>query len=168
MSTPTLQDRPPFAGHSPDQHRPLAAYGALMGVFVSLCGAFAAWFRASGRELPDRVARDDLALAAVATHKAARMITHDRVSSVARAPFTTFQSDGGPGEVNEAARGEGLQRAVGELLVCPYCLSMWIGTTFLAGLLVAPRATRWVEASFVVLTGADLLQIGYHKAEELL
>jgi hypothetical protein len=168
MSTTPLQDRRPFAGHSPGQHRPLGGYAVLMGVYGILCGAFAAWFGRSGRELPERVAADDLVLTAVATHKAARLITRDRVSSTVRAPFTTFQSDDGPGEVNEEARGTGLRRAVGELLVCPYCLSMWVGTGFLAGLLVAPRATRWVEASFVVLTGADLLQIAYHKAEEAL
>jgi Protein of unknown function (DUF1360) len=63
-------------------------------------------------------------------------------SKYPRAPFTRFQDDAGAGEVNEAARGHGLQRAIGELLVCPYCLDLWIAAAFTAGLLVAPRATR--------------------------
>ncbi|HWF54558.1 MAG TPA: DUF1360 domain-containing protein [Solirubrobacteraceae bacterium] len=163
-----LQDHRPFAGHSPDQERPLGAYGVLMGVFASLGAGFAAWLRVSGRELPDEVAPRDLALIAVATHKSSRLLARDRVTSTVRAPFTTFQDDAGPSEVDEAARGHGMRRAIGELLVCPYCLGMWVGCAFLAGLIVAPRATRWIAAAFAVLTGADALQIAYARAEETL
>ncbi len=85
-----------------------------------------------------------------------------------RAPFTRYQHDDGPGEVSEAARGRGLRRAVGELLVCPYCIGMWISAAFAAGLLVAPRFTRWFAAVLVALFGADVLQIAYRKAEDAL
>jgi hypothetical protein len=85
-----------------------------------------------------------------------------------RAPFTRFEDDAGPGEVSEAARGHGLRRAIGELLVCPYCLDLWIGAALTAGLLVAPRATRWLATVLTVLFGADLLQIAYRKAEQTL
>lgn len=50
----------------------------------------------------------------MASHKAARMVTKDRVTSAVRAPFTRFEHDAGPGEVSESARGRGLQRAIGE------------------------------------------------------
>lgn len=163
-----LQDLAPFAGHSPDQHRPLGGYAALIGSYFSFCAAFGVWMRGTNRRLPERVAMRDLALVTVATHKVARLIARDRVASALRAPFTSFQGDAGPGEVDEAARGRGLRRAVGELLVCPYCLGMWIGTGFLAGLIVAPASSRWIASSFVVLTGSDLLQITYKKAEDLL
>jgi hypothetical protein len=114
------------------------------------------------------MSHEDLVLATVATHKLSRLIAKDRVTSGVRAPFTRFQGDGGPGEVEEAARGRGLQRAIGELLICPYCLGMWIAAGFAAGLLVAPRATRWVASVFTVLFGSDLLQIAYKRAEETL
>src|ERR1700736_4154688 len=110
MSAPALQDIPPFTGHSPDQERPLGSYGALMGVFAVLCAAFAAWFRAGDRELPDRVDPRDMALLAVATHKVSRLTAKDRVTSAVRAPFTRFQGDASPGEVDEASRGHGLRR----------------------------------------------------------
>ncbi len=168
MDSPALQDVPPFTGHSPEQERPLGGYAVLTGSFVALGTAFAAWLRASDRELPERIAPGDLALVAVSTHKAARLIAKDRVASTIRAPFTQFQDDAGPSEVEEAARGHGLRRALGELLICPYCLSMWISAAFLAGLIVCPRATRWIASMFTALTGADLLQIAYAKAEELL
>ena len=107
-------------------------------------GSFALWLRRSGRPIPDAVSPSDLALVALATHKAARLVTRDRVTSVVRAPFTRFQDDASAAEVNETARGSGLRRAIGEALVCPYCMDLWIGGTFTAGLLVAPRPVRWV------------------------
>lgn len=140
----------------------------LMGTFAALCGAFVTWLYASGRELPETIETRDLALIAIATHKSARLITRDRVASTVRAPFTTFQDDAGPSEVDEAARGHGLRRAIGELLICPYCLSMWLAAGFIGGLAVAPRSTRWIASTFVALTGADALQIAYAKAEQAL
>jgi hypothetical protein len=160
--------KPAVAEHSPDRYRPLAAYGLLSGVFAGLCGAFAAWVHWSGRELPARIDGRDLALIAIATHKASRLIARDRVTSVFRAPFTRFQGDAGAGEVDEAARGRGLRRAIGELLICPYCLGLWIAAALTAGLIVAPKATRWTAAVLTALTGADLLQILYKKSEDLL
>jgi hypothetical protein len=157
-----------FEGHSPDQERPLGGYAILMGVFGALAGGFAAWFRASGRELPERMQARDLALVTVATHKASRLLAKDRVTSSVRAPFTRYEGDGGPGEVNEAARGRGLRRAIGELIVCPYCIGMWISAAFAAGLLIAPRFTRWFAAVLTAVFGADMLQIAYKKAEDAL
>jgi hypothetical protein len=165
VSATPVQERPPFAGHSPDQHRPLGGYATLTSVYLSLCAAFVAWLRIADRELPDRIGPADLALVAVATHKASRLLAKDRVTSAVRAPFTTFQGDGGPGEVEEAARGRGLRRAVGELLVCPYCLGLWIASALLGGLIALPRPTRWIASLLVAVTGADLLQIAHKRAE---
>jgi uncharacterized protein DUF1360 len=162
---PRLQDAPPYEGYSPEQERPLGGYAALMSVYAVLTGAFAAWFRASGRSLPERVDPYDLALITVATHKSSRIITKDKVTATVRGPFTEYEGEAAPpGEVSESPRGRGLRRAVGELLVCPYCLSMWIATAMTAGMLVAPRLTRQVAAVFSALFGADLLQVGYRRA----
>jgi hypothetical protein len=136
-----------------------------MAAFLGLASAFAAWFRSSGRELPERIAPADLALLTVASHKAARMITRDRVTSVVRAPFTRFQGDAGPGEVDEAARGRGLRRAIGELLVCPYCLGMWAAAALTASLLVFPRFTRWLCTVLAAFFGSEMLQLAYARAE---
>jgi hypothetical protein len=163
-----LQDVGPFRGHSPQQERPLGGYALLMALFTASTGSFATWFRRSGRELPERVPVTDVALLAMAAHKASRLIAKDRVASAVRAPFTTFQDDAGPGEVEEAARGTGLRRAVGELLICPYCLGVWVSTTFAAGLLVAPRPTRQALLVLDAVFAADVLQIAYAKGEEKL
>jgi hypothetical protein len=149
-----------------EEQRPLGGYAVLTTSFGVLAAGFGTWLRRSGRELPDRIALDDLALLTVATHKLARLIAKDRVTSVVRAPFTRFEEEGGPGEVKESARGGGLQRAVGELLVCPYCLDMWAAAGLVAGLAVAPRSTRWVASVLGVLSGADVLQLAYKKLEQ--
>jgi Protein of unknown function (DUF1360) len=157
-----------YDGYAPGEDKRLASYGVLMSVFSTLAGGFAAWFRRSGRDLPERIDGRDFALLTVASHKAARLITKDKVTSAVRAPFTEYQGPGGPGEVEEAPRGEGLRHAIGELLVCPYCLGMWTSALMTAGLLVAPRFTRWLCSVLAIFFGADVLQIAYKKAEDTL
>lgn len=163
-----VQDVPPFAGHSPDQERPLGGYAALMAIFAAAVGGFSAWVSRSDRELPERPSVGDLALVTVATHKASRLLAKDRVTSTVRAPFTEFEEDAGPGKVSENARGRGLRRAVGELVICPYCLGLWIAAAFAAGLVVAPRPTRWAAGVLAAVFGSDVLQIVYKNAEDTL
>jgi hypothetical protein len=168
MAAERVQDAGPFAGHSPQQERPLGGYAVLMASFGAMVGAFAAWLRASDRELPERIGASDLALITVATHKSSRLIAKDRVSSTIRAPFTRYEDDAGPSEVTEEARGTGLRRAVGELVVCPYCLGLWIAAGFSASLVIAPRPTRWAMSVLTALFGSDVLHIAYKKAEDTL
>jgi uncharacterized protein DUF1360 len=165
---PTLQQTTPFAGHSPDQERPLGGYATLTGLFLTLATAFAAWFRRSGRPLPDRMDPRDLLLLSVAAQKSARTLAADRVTSAVRAPFTEFQDDAGPGEVHERARGRGLRRAIGELLVCPFCLGMGMSALFTAMLLVWPRATRWLASVWAIFFASEMLQVVYRRAEDSL
>lgn len=160
--------RSPLADYAPGEQRPLGGYAALAGTFATFATGFSIWIRRSGRELPERIAVGDLALITLATHKASRMLAKDRVTSAVRAPFTRFQADGGPGEVEERPRGRGLRRAVGELLICPFCLSVWIGAAFAAGLVVAPRPTRWAASVLAVVFGSDVLQVGYKQLENTL
>jgi hypothetical protein len=151
-----------------ERERPIGSYTALTVTFGGLCAGFAGWMHRTGRTLPERVAPGDLALITIATHKLSRLIAKDRVTSAIRHPFTRYQGEAGPGEVEEEARGSGLRRAIGELLICPYCIGMWIAAFFTAGLAVAPRPTRWVAAVLTALFGSDLLQIAYKRAEQSL
>jgi hypothetical protein len=81
------------------------------------------------------------------------------VTSPIRAPFTEYVGPGGPAESLEDARGTGVRRAIGELISCPFCVSVWVAATYTAGLVLCPRATRLGAAGLTVLTGADLLQL---------
>lgn len=159
---PRLDLRPP------GDDRPLGGYLVLMSTFGGLATLFAMLFRSSGRELPDSIDVGDLALLTLASHKTARLLAKDRVTSPLRAPFTEPEGEAGPGEVAESSRGSGLRKSIGELLLCPYCLGMWTSGGFVAGLLTFPRFTRWVAAVFSIFFGSELLQIAYKKAEETL
>lgn len=157
----------PVDGYAPPERRPpLLAYGVLSAVFGSLVAAAILALRRSGRELPDRIGAGDFALVAVASHKASRLLAKEKVASFIRAPFTELRGKGGPAELEEAPRGGGARRAIGELLVCPYCLGMWIATGFALGIAVAPRLTRFVATVLSAVTVSDFLQIAYKAAEE--
>jgi hypothetical protein len=168
MSTQTQSSAGPYADYAPGEERPLGGYAVLTASFAGLASGFSIWVRRSGRELPERIEARDLALITVATHKASRMLAKDRVTSAVRAPFTRYQADGAPAEVEERPRGRGLRRAIGELLICPFCLSVWIGFAFAAGLVVAPRPTRWAASVLAVVFGSDVLQVAYKQLEDTL
>ena len=79
--------------------------------------------------------------------------------SFLRAPFTRYvDASDRPSEVTEEPRGRGLQFSNEQLLVCPYCLSQWIGAGFLAAYLRQPRMARTAAALFAIVGGSDLLQ----------
>ena len=72
----------------------------------------------------------------------------------------------GPAELEERPRGSGARRALGELLVCPYCLGLWASGGFHAGLLFAPRATRFSASVLNAMAISDFLQIAYRLLED--
>jgi hypothetical protein len=158
--TITREDGGGYAAH---EHRPLAAYAALS---TGLTAAFAAATAAAARRrggLPESYRMRDLALAGIATHKISRTLAKEKVTSWVRAPFTRFQEPAGFGELDEQPRGTGMQRAIGELLVCPYCLGHWVASAFGVGLIGAPRTTRLVAFVFTAETIADFLQLAYKQ-----
>jgi hypothetical protein len=149
-----------------DEGPPLASYATVLVVFNALFGGALLAARRSGRELPERVSDRDVLAIGVASHKLSRLIAKDKVTSPIRAPFTEYEGEGGPAELEETSRGSGIRRAVGDLLICPFCLGLWVVAGFSLGLLFVPRVTRFVAAVFSALTVSDFLQIAYKAAEE--
>lgn len=149
---------PSVKPYSPEDPKPLGGYAILLLVFNALAALIAVAYLNSRRRLPERIPAEDLALLSVGTFKLSRLITKDKVTAAVRAPFTRYEGEAGPAEVSEEPRGSGLHRAVGELLVCPYCIGQWVATLLLAGYLWQPRLARTVAALFAVVTGADYLQ----------
>jgi hypothetical protein len=154
----------PTEGHSA-QHRPLAAYGALT---VAFNGLFAAGVVAARRadRLPERFGLGDTMLLGVGTAQLSRLLAKDRVTSVLRAPFTRFKEDTGYGEVEEGARGTGVRRAIGELVICQYCVAQWVAAGMVLGHAVAPRETRLVAGTFAVYGVANVLNLAYSAAQD--
>jgi hypothetical protein len=152
--------------YSGGEERPLGGYLAAMGVYAAVTGTLALATRLSHREIPDDLGIKDLLLSAVATHKLSRLITKDPVTSPHRAPYTVYQGQEGPAELEEEVRGEGARKAVGELITCPFCIDLWVATGLMAGFIYLPRTTRLAIETLAVLTGADLLQFGYARLQE--
>ena len=160
-------DEPPslVEDYAPGGDRPLGGYAVLMGLYGAAVTAGAVALRRRNRPLPDLRALD-VVLTGVATHKLSRRMSKDSVTSPLRAPFTRYEGVAGAAELQERVRGQGLRKAVGELISCPFCLSQWVATAFMFGLLAAPRATRWTASVFASLALADFLQFAYAWAEQ--
>jgi hypothetical protein len=152
------------AGYGGQQ--PLSGYLAALGTYTGLLGGVVAAALVTGRRAPERVSPADALMLAVATHKIARLVTKDAVTSPLRAPFTSFAGPAGDGEVNEDVVAAGPAHAVGELLTCPFCLAVWVATGLCTGLVFAPRTTRLVTAGFTAVAGADFLHLAYDAAKK--
>lgn len=156
----------PTKGYAPHEHRPIASYTALTAIFgAGATSGLVAAHRHRG-ELPERYSALDIVTVGIATHKLSRLITKDKVTAFVRAPFTRFQEATGHGEVSEEPRGDGFRYAIGELLICPYCMSQWIVGAFAVGMVAQPRFTRLIASAYTAQTIADFLQLAYLAAEE--
>lgn len=147
--------------YSAGTDQPLRGYAATMTVYGALVGVLTAVARMAGRAVPESLSAADVALSAAATHKLSRLLTKDPVTSPLRAPFTSFKGTAGPAELAEEPASAGPAKAVGELVTCPFCAEVWIGTGLTAGLVFLPRLTRLVMATFAALAGADLLHFAH-------
>lgn len=139
--------------------RPLGTYLVIVASYLSAAAGTGVWLRRRRQPLPPRLAPGDVALVGLATHRLARLITRDAVTSPLRAPFTRFEGVSGAAELEERVTGEGPRHAVGELLTCPFCMAQWIASCFSVGLVAAPRATRLVAGVFAAVGIADFLHM---------
>ncbi len=146
--------------------RPLGGYLVTMGTYAGLVGGLALLARVTRREIPRQLATADVVRCAAATQKLSRLLAKDPVTSPLRAPFSSYEGTEGPAELREEVRGRGGRKTIGELVTCPFCTSVWVGTAFTAGLIYFPRTTRLATATLTALAGADLLQFGHALLEK--
>jgi len=143
----------------------LAEYAALLGFYIAsvavLTGA-----AIEQKRFPKRFSLLDLALLGIATHKLSRIIAKDRITGILRAPFVSYIRSAGAGEVEEEPRGRGIQRGIGQLISCPYCMAPWCATALAFGLVFAPRLTRFFAGILASVAASDFLQRVYLKMKE--
>jgi hypothetical protein len=130
-------------------------YSVLIGTYLSGVAGATALVRRRGPDVSLRGA--DIALLAAGTHKLARVATQEKVTRPVRSPFTDDVEEP-DGTVAERPKPEGARRAVGELVTCPFCLSVWIATALTAAFLLAPRPTRIALGALTAMVGSDFLQ----------
>lgn len=148
-------------GYSPPEEHDLAGHlGALVafGVYTAGWGTAVCLRR---DVLRDRHRPLDLVLTAAAVFRLGRLLSKGSVTSPLRAPFTRYEGAAGPAEVKESPRGGRIRSTVGELATCPFCLSVWLTTTFAGAHQLWPRATRTVTEAVAALAMADAMQLGY-------
>jgi hypothetical protein len=159
-----------FDGYKGGEEMPLAGYAGLLGIFgVALASVLLTPRRADGHahlEAP-RLRVGDLMLMGVATHKLSRLISKDRVTSPLRAPFTEYEEPTSASEVNEKSRGTGLQRALGDLISCPFCMGPWVATALAYGFRKRPRVTRFVSGIFTVVAMSDFLHYAFAAVQKV-
>jgi Protein of unknown function (DUF1360) len=137
---------------------PYEAYAAIAGIFLAGLGVVSLLARRS----PPATALDLVALSA-ATFKASRTLSHERVASFMREPFVEGEE--------ERPAGEGLQRALGELVTCSRCVGTWVAAGLASSQMAAPRFGRALTWTLGAAAANDFLQAAFTalcaKANEL-
>jgi hypothetical protein len=137
---------------------PYEAYAAIVGAFLAGLGVVSLLARRS----PPATALDLVALSA-ATFKASRTLSHERVASFMREPFVEGEE--------ERPAGEGLQRALGELVTCSRCVGTWVAAGLASSQMAAPRFGRALTWTLGAAAANDFLQAAFTalcaKANEL-
>lgn len=147
--------------YSDGEDRPLGGYLTAMAGFGVYTAAWVTAVRLRGRPVPERPDPWDIVLTSVATFRLSRLLSKAAVTSPLRAPFTRYVGPQGPAELHEEARPEDGRDTVGELVTCPFCMSVWVASTLTASRLLWPRATRTAMGALASLAGADALQLSY-------
>jgi hypothetical protein len=143
----------------------LAEYAVLLGFYIASVAVLTGAAIEKGR-LPKRFGLLDLALLGIATHKLSRILAKDRITSILRAPFVSYIRSAGAGEVEEEPRGRGMQRGIGQLMSCPYCMAPWCATALAFGLVFAPRVTRFFAGILTSVAASDFLHRAYLKMKQ--
>ncbi|HYH62002.1 MAG TPA: DUF1360 domain-containing protein [Solirubrobacterales bacterium] len=141
------------------RQRPYGGYATILAAFGGALAATAGVERALRRDAPQRSTLDYVVLCA-GSFKAARTLSRERVGSVLRQPFVQSDALEAP-EASERPAGEGLRRAVGELVTCTRCAGTWAAAGLLASQAVAPRFGRLLTWSLAAGAANDFLQAGF-------
>ncbi|HET8601561.1 MAG TPA: DUF1360 domain-containing protein [Segeticoccus sp.] len=153
------------------EHRPLGGYVATGLTYAVAAGGLLIAGKRKGAAAETRISASDLALITVATHRLARTLAKDAVTSPLRAPVTRYRETGMPSEVNEEVAPEVKDRpllhTIGELVTCPFCLGQWVATGLVGGHVLAPTLTRLVTSTLTAVAGADALQFAYSALQRL-
>jgi Protein of unknown function (DUF1360) len=143
----------------------LGEYAALLSFYVVTAATLTGIATKTGR-LPKRFGVLDLALLGLASHKLSRILAKDRVTSILRAPFVSYIRSAGAGEVEEEPRGRGIQRGIGHLVSCPYCMAPWCATALAFGFVFQPRIARFFAGILGSVAASDFLHRAYLAAKE--
>jgi hypothetical protein len=133
------------------EERPLPEYAGLTVAFGGVLGGFLLLAR---RRLPERIGFGDVVRVGLASYKLGRLVAKDEVTSWVRAPVTRDEEATEP-------KPYGMERALGELVTCPYCIGVWVASGLSYALVLYPRETRLVTTIFSSQAVADFLNAAF-------
>jgi len=125
-----------------------ATYLGLTGLFFTIFALFSSRHRRLGDIAPLKAR--DLAMLGFATYRLGHLISFDKVTEPLRLPFTETKMDDFGAAMTVEPRGEGVRRAIGELISCPICSGTWASAALVYGLNLFPGPAR----IFVTILGA--------------
>ena len=134
-----------------EDERPLPEYAGLAAAFWLIFGAFLVTSR---ERLPERPRLADVGLISLSSYKLALVIAKDDVTAFVRAPVTEDPDATQP-------KQEGMARALGELLTCPYCIGLWISSALSYSQVLFPRETRFFTTIFGSYAVSDFLHAAF-------
>jgi hypothetical protein len=143
----------------------LAEYAAMLAFYLATVVTLTGIAIEQDR-LPRKISLFDLALLGAATHKLSRIVAKDRITGILRAPFVNYIRSAGAGEVEEEPRGHGIQRGIGNLVSCPFCMAPWSATALAFGFIFAPRAARFFASVLTSVAISDFLHRAYVKLRD--
>jgi hypothetical protein len=133
------------------EERPLPEYAGLTVAFGGVLGGF---LLLAHRRLPERIGFGDVVRIGLASYKLGRLVAKDEVTSWVRAPVTRDEDATEP-------KPYGVERALGELVTCPYCIGVWAASGLSYALVLFPRETRLVTTIFGSQAVADFLNAAF-------
>lgn len=133
---------------------------ARLGLLATFGMVVAGGYRLAARGGPPPIPEaGDVVLLGAATFKLSRLLTKAKATQVVREPFVASVEPGADGEVNaEPVRDQGLRSVLGELLTCPFCMSVWIASGLVLLYVRSPRLARLVASGLSVVAVADVAQ----------
>ena len=135
---------------------PYTAYATIFAAFLGGVGATGALARGLGRD-PQCNTTLDLVTLGLATFKASRTLSHDKVTAFVRAPFVKGEAYEGGEEPVEG----GMEQALGELVTCSRCVGTWAAGALAGVQVLAPRFGRILTWSLGAAAVNDFLQAGF-------
>ena len=111
---------------------------------------------------PESVSAFDFLLLCLATFRITELITADRITKFLRDPFVhreKVREPDGSEDVKVKPAGRGLKKFIGELIICPWCIGVWIGTVLTYFYLLAPGPARVFLLAVSAAAGGILIQL---------
>ena len=129
-----------------------AIYLTLIGLFLGVFVTFASREGRGRRGSRPPIGPFDVVLLALSTFRLARIVAFEQVAEPIRAPVAESEPDGGT-----EPKGQGVRKALGELIACPLCIGVWISAALTYGMVLIPKPTRVFTTIFAAAGAAELL-----------